>query len=184
MLFHVYTDPKPEGYFVNEPGGIYRTVLDADWPLWILLPALLLALVLGLMLAWRLHEIPKHKADGKKMRQVELVSALTLFGLFEHWVWAIALFIAYVDWEAVEDAAVRVLRMARLPATDGTMAEGITADRIEINDAATPESVPEPTEKPVAIGNEAEDLQAKPIEARPTEAKPIEATVSNEEGRQ
>ena len=113
MLFHVYSDPKPAGYYVNEPFEPYRSLLDADWPLWILLPSLLIAIVVALVVAWRLHEIPKHKADKQKMRQAELVSALTLFGLFEHWVWAIALFIAYVDWSALEEAFVRILRRAR-----------------------------------------------------------------------
>jgi len=116
MLFHVYTDPKPEGYFVNEPFGIYRTILDADWLLYILLPFLLILVVAVLMLAWRVHEIPAHKADHKKMRQAELVSALTLLGLFEHWVWALALFLAYVDWNAFEDFMVNMLRRARTPA--------------------------------------------------------------------
>lgn len=115
MMFHVYTDPKPEGYFVNEPFGIYRTILDADWFLYILLPFLLIVVVALLMLAWRIHEIPAHKADHKKMRQAELVSALTLLGLFEHWVWAIALFIAFMDWNAFEDYWVRILRRSRLP---------------------------------------------------------------------
>jgi len=115
MLFHVYTDPKPEGYFINEPFGIYRTILDADWLLYILLPLLLILVVAGLMLAWRVHEIPAHKADHKKMRQAELVSALTLLGLFQHWVWAIALFIAFVDWNALEDFMVRILRRSRMP---------------------------------------------------------------------
>jgi hypothetical protein len=76
MMFHVYTDPKPEGYFVNEPFGIYRSILDADWLLYILLPFLLILVVALLMLAWRIHEIPAHKADHKKMRQAELVSCL------------------------------------------------------------------------------------------------------------
>lgn len=118
MMFHVYTDPKPEGYFVNEPFGIYRTILDADWLLYILLPLLLVLLVGGLMLAWRVHEIPAHKADHKKMRQAELVTALTLLGLFMHEIWAVALFIAYMDWNALEDFMVRILRRSRTPAAD------------------------------------------------------------------
>ena len=115
QMFHVYTDPKPEGYFVNEPFGIYRTILDADWLLYILLPLLLVLVVAGLMLAWRIHEIPSHKADHKKMRQAELVTALTLLGLFMHEIWAIALFIAYMDWQAFEDFIVRILRRSRTP---------------------------------------------------------------------
>ena len=113
MLFHVYDEAKPEGYFVNEPFGLYRYVLDADWFLYILLPILLLVAIAVFMLLWHLHEMPKHKADHKKMRQAELVSALTILGLFEHWVWAVALFIAYTDWGAVEDFLVRVLRRAQ-----------------------------------------------------------------------
>lgn len=114
MLFHVYSEPKPEGYFINEPFGIYRTILDADWLLYILLPMLLVIVVVLLMLAWHIHEIPKHKADKKRMRQAELVSALTLLGLIEHWVWAVALFLAYLDWEATEDRLISLLRRSRM----------------------------------------------------------------------
>ena len=46
MLFHVYDDPRPKGYFINEPFGIYRTVLDADWFLYIRLPLLLVFMVM------------------------------------------------------------------------------------------------------------------------------------------
>jgi hypothetical protein len=113
MLFHVYDEAKPEGYFLHEPFGLYRYILDADWFLYILLPILLVVIIGVLMLLWHLHEMPKHKADQKKMRQAELVSALTILGLFEHWVWAVALFIAYTDWAAVEDFLVRVLRRAK-----------------------------------------------------------------------
>lgn len=112
MLFHVYVEDRPDGYYVNEPFGIYRTILDSDWLLYILLPLLLLIVVGLLMLAWHVHEIPKHKSDSKKMRQAELVSALTLLGLFEHWVWAVALFISFMDWQAIEDWVVQALRRA------------------------------------------------------------------------
>jgi hypothetical protein len=115
MMFHVYSEPKPEGYYVNEPFGIYREILDADWLLYILLPLLLIIVVALLMVAWRIHEIPSHKADHKKMRQAELVTALTLLGLFMHEIWAIALFIAYMDWHAFEDYVVRILRRSRTP---------------------------------------------------------------------
>lgn len=109
MMFHVYADPKPEGYFVNEPFGIYRTILDSDWLLYILLPLLLIIVVAVLMIGWRIHEIPTHKAK----RQTELVTALTLLGLFMHEVWAVALFIAFMDWDAMENFIVRILRRSR-----------------------------------------------------------------------
>ncbi len=114
-LFHVYDDPKPEGYYSTEPDAFYRALLDADWILYILLPLLAAIIVWGMMMAWRIHEIPAHKADAKKMRQAELVSALTLLGLFQHWVWAVALFFAYFDWEDLENTLVRILRKAKLP---------------------------------------------------------------------
>lgn len=128
MLFHVYDEPKPEGYYAIEPVDLYRTLLDADWLLYVL-PPLLLAIVVGLMmLAWRLHEIPAHKADKKRMRQAELVSALTLLGLFEHWVWAVALFIAFVDWDVLEDALVRILRRANTAEAGEVQAPPPTAE--------------------------------------------------------
>ncbi|MBK7414916.1 MAG: hypothetical protein IPJ38_07115 [Dechloromonas sp.] len=125
MMFHVYADPKPEGYFVNEPFGIYREVLDADWLLYILLPALLIGVVAILMVAWRIHEIPTHKANHKNMRQAELVTALTLLGLFMHEIWAIALFMAYMDWNAFEDFMVRILRRSRSPAAGDSQADSM-----------------------------------------------------------
>ncbi len=124
-MFHVYADPKPEGYYVNEPFGIYREVLDADWLLYILLPALLIGVVALLMVAWRIHEIPTHKANHKNMRQAELVTALTLLGLFMHEIWAIALFMAYMDWNAVEDFMVRILRRSRRPAAEDSQADSM-----------------------------------------------------------
>lgn len=147
MMFHVYADPKPEGYYVNEPFGIYRTILDADWLLYILLPLLLLIVVGILMLGWRVHEIPAHKADHKKMRQAELVSALTLLGLLEHWVWAVALFIAYVDWNAMEDFMVKILRRSRIP-DDAPPALAASAAPAEAAAA------------PVAVGTVAEESKA------------------------
>jgi hypothetical protein len=114
MIFHVYDDPKPEGYYSVEPHDLYRMILDADWPLQILLPLLLAIIVALLMLAWHVHEIPTHKAHGKQSRQAELVTALTLLGLFQHWVWAVALFFAYMDWQVIEDTLVRILRQSRL----------------------------------------------------------------------
>jgi len=119
MLFHVYDDPRPEGYFIYEPQAFYRTMLDADWVMYLLLPGLLIAIVVALMYAWRVHEIPKHKADRKKMRQAELVSALTILGLFVSWAWVVALFIAYMDWDAVDDWVLSIVRRSRDALSDG-----------------------------------------------------------------
>jgi hypothetical protein len=146
MLFHVYDEPVPEGYFdpKSEPFGIYRQILDADWLLYILLPLLLIIVVAGLMLAWRVHEIPKHKADHKTMRQAELVTALTLLGLFQHWVWAVALFIAYMDWGATEDWFVRILRRAQMPEPAAAGAGVVTAAAPQEPARAEPAIAPAP----------------------------------------
>jgi hypothetical protein len=118
MLFHVYKEDVPEGHYVNEPTGIYMTLLNADWLMYLLLPLLAIIIVVIMVYAWHLHEIPKHRADHKKMRQAEVVSALTLLGLFQHWVWAVALFIAFVDWQAMEDTLTRILRNSRVAAPE------------------------------------------------------------------
>ena len=147
MLFHVYKEDVPEGYYLNEPepGSLYRTLLDADWLMYCLLPLLLIIIVLGLMYAWRMHEIPKHKADHKKMRQAELVSALTLVGMFMHWVWVIALIIAYVDWDAVEEALTRILRNSRTITPEPSAEVLVVAD---LPPAPPPEKAPPPPAKP------------------------------------
>lgn len=155
MIFHVYSEPKPEGYYVNEPFGIYRTILDADWLLYILLPFLLVIVVAVLMLAWRVHEIPAHKADHKKMRQAELVSALTLLGLFQHWVWAVALFLAYVDWNEFEEFVVRILRRSRTPEAADTTSSAATPDSPPAAAPAIPPVAESTLAAPASVAGEA-----------------------------
>jgi hypothetical protein len=157
MLFHVYDEPTPEGYYVNEPFGIYRTILDADWLLYILLPLLAIIIIAVLMLGWWVHELPKHKADHKTMRQVELVTALTLLGLFQHWVWAVALFIAYMDWGAAEDWLVRILRRAQMPEPEPAAAGTVAAVAVKAEPART-----EPTAAPTAPNQPPPPAAARP----------------------
>lgn len=145
MLFHVYDEAKPEGYYSTQPVDLYRTLLDADWPIYLLLPTLLVGIIVLLILAWRVHEIPAHKAQKKKMRQAELVSALTLLGLFQHWVWAVALFFAYMDWDQFEDSLARILRRAREPTVPG----GETA-------TAAAEAIANPPAQPAMAAAEAQ----------------------------
>jgi hypothetical protein len=172
MLFHVYADPKPEGYYepTTEPFGIYRQILDADWLLYILLPLLLAIVVALLMLAWRIHEIPAHKADHKKMRQAELVSALTLLGLLEHWVWAVALFIAYMDWQATEDWLVRILSRSRQPGnTNSAVPPGPTFATVPAT--ATGSASAEPTAATVKSAPVEPGLKAVPASSNQQEPK-------------
>ena len=158
MLFHVYDEPKPEGYYTVEPVDMYRALLDADWPMYLLLPFLLIGIIILLMLAWRVHEIPTHMAHKKQMRQTQLVSALTLLGLFQHWVWALALFFAFMDWDQFEESIVRILRRAQAPLPP---AEAAPADAAEV--VAEAVVAPEPAQR-VAIESAAADAPSSPGE--------------------
>ncbi|MDO6541616.1 MFS transporter [Photobacterium sanguinicancri] len=48
---------------------------------------------------WRLHELPIQKAHSKDHHQLGLITALTWIGFVWHWVWVIAVVIAFVDGE-------------------------------------------------------------------------------------
>lgn len=48
---------------------------------------------------WKIHELPIHKASTKQHHQIGLITALTWIGFVWHWVWVIAVFIAFVDGE-------------------------------------------------------------------------------------
>ncbi|MGR5126750.1 MFS transporter [Photobacterium swingsii] len=48
---------------------------------------------------WRLHELPIQKAHSKEHHQLGLITALTWIGFVWHWVWVIAVVIAFVDGE-------------------------------------------------------------------------------------
>ncbi|MDH6017464.1 MFS transporter [Vibrio splendidus] len=48
---------------------------------------------------WKFHELPIHHADKKKHGQMGLVTILTWIGFIWHWVWVLAVIIAFVDTE-------------------------------------------------------------------------------------
>lgn len=48
---------------------------------------------------WKLHELPIHKAHTSDHNQVGLVTALTWVGFIWHWVWVLAIIVAFVDGE-------------------------------------------------------------------------------------
>ncbi|WP_406610696.1 MFS transporter [Agarivorans sp. JK6] len=68
------------------------------------LHAVAITVLLGTIVAigfgfWKIHELPVHKAHSKKHQQIGLISALTWIGFIWHWVWVIAVIIAFVDGE-------------------------------------------------------------------------------------
>ncbi|OCH13698.1 MULTISPECIES: MFS transporter [unclassified Aliivibrio] len=48
---------------------------------------------------WKFHELPIHHADKKKHGQMALVTTLTWIGFIWHWVWVLAVIIAFIDSE-------------------------------------------------------------------------------------
>lgn len=48
---------------------------------------------------WRIHELPIQKAHKKEHHQLGLITALTWIGFIWHWVWVLAVIIAFVDGE-------------------------------------------------------------------------------------
>lgn len=57
---------------------------------------------LSIWLFWKLHEMPVHKAkQTNKYHKIELVTILTWIGFFIHWVWVVAVIIAFTDFEEI-----------------------------------------------------------------------------------
>jgi hypothetical protein len=48
---------------------------------------------------WRFHELPISKAHSRNHHQIGLITALTWIGFIWHWVWVLAVIIAFVDVE-------------------------------------------------------------------------------------
>lgn len=48
---------------------------------------------------WKIHDLPINKAHKEQHHQVALITALTWIGFFLHWVWVVAVIVAFVDGE-------------------------------------------------------------------------------------
>ncbi|MGR5117754.1 MFS transporter [Vibrio astriarenae] len=48
---------------------------------------------------WRVHELPISKAHHRQHNQVGLITILTWIGFIWHWVWVLAVILAFVDIE-------------------------------------------------------------------------------------
>ncbi|GAA5646104.1 MULTISPECIES: hypothetical protein [Vibrio] len=46
---------------------------------------------------WKIHELPINKAHSKEHHQLGLITALTWIGFIWHWVWVLAVILAFVD---------------------------------------------------------------------------------------
>ncbi|WP_037028233.1 hypothetical protein [Psychromonas aquimarina] len=50
---------------------------------------------------WKIHELPIHKAHQTEHQQIGLITALTWIGFVWHWVWVVAVIVAFVDGEKI-----------------------------------------------------------------------------------
>ena len=48
---------------------------------------------------WKVHELPVKKAHRDKHHQIGLITVLTWIGFMWHWVWVLAVLVAFVDGE-------------------------------------------------------------------------------------
>lgn len=85
---------------------------------------------------WRIHELPIQKAHSKEHHQLGLITALTWIGFIWHWVWVIAVVIAFVDgeqalrrirdiWKGTEEDTVS----NSLPQQEAVIADEVNADK-------------------------------------------------------
>ncbi|MEZ8018904.1 MFS transporter [Vibrio splendidus] len=63
---------------------------------------------------WRVHELPINKAHSKEHQQLGLITALTWIGFIWHWVWVLAVILAFVD---MEKAIINLRDTWKAPAT-------------------------------------------------------------------
>ena len=71
-----------------------------DTTLHVVAAVVLLGAIIALVyFFWRFHELPVHEAEKRNHPQLALVATLTWVEFFWHWVWVIAIIIAYVDGE-------------------------------------------------------------------------------------
>ncbi|WP_375748558.1 MFS transporter [Vibrio sp. HN007] len=72
----------------------------ADTALHVVAGIVLLSTVGGAIYGvWRLHELPISKAHNQNHHQIGLITVLTWIGFVWHWVWVLAVIIAFADIE-------------------------------------------------------------------------------------
>lgn len=66
---------------------------------------LILSIIAAAVVFWKIHELPIHKAHASEHRQLGLITVLTWVGFVWHWVWVLAIIIAFLD---AEQAIIRL----------------------------------------------------------------------------
>lgn len=107
----VYKNMPLSDYTVLPSSKILAILDNSFVSMWLILVIVCIVLIVTLKYLWALHEVPAHKAK-KTGVQTKLVVYLTLIGLIVHEVWLLAFIIAFIDWEKVENALVRIIQRA------------------------------------------------------------------------
>ncbi|WP_028771882.1 hypothetical protein [Shewanella waksmanii] len=68
---------------------------------------------------WKIHELPINQAHKKQHQQIGLITALTWIGFVWHWVWVLAVIVAFVD---AEKALIKVRDIWRQPHSSDNIA--------------------------------------------------------------
>ncbi len=72
----------------------------ADTVLHVVSTVVLIGTVAAIAIAfWKFHEMPIGHAHRRKHQQLGLITVLTWIGFIWHWVWVLAVIVAYVDGE-------------------------------------------------------------------------------------
>lgn len=72
----------------------------ADTALHVAAAVVMLVSIVGIIYGfWRIHELPISKAHSTNHQQMGLITALTWIGFLWHWVWVLAVILAFVDME-------------------------------------------------------------------------------------
>lgn len=78
----------------------------ADVGLHVIAAVVLVGVIVAVVTAfWKLHELPIQKAHESGHRQLGLITILTWIGFVWHWVWVLAIIVAFLD---AEKAIIRI----------------------------------------------------------------------------
>lgn len=97
--------------FTNTPNETMMLLLNSEYFSGYLFAVTITFVCFVCYLFWQLHEIAVHKEQNNKSIHIQLVSALSLCGLFIHkaW-WVFAVIIAFANWKYISASLSQIIR--------------------------------------------------------------------------
>jgi hypothetical protein len=97
--------------FTNTPNETMMLLLNSEYFSGYLFAVTITFVCFVCYLFWQLHEIAVHKEQNNKSIHIQLVSALSLCGLFIHkaW-WVVAVIIAFANWKYISASLSQIIR--------------------------------------------------------------------------